>query len=118
MRPRARDKKLQEEWAVPLQNIEDIYEVDFYFCLHAAIIGRMLIPVLWCLMLSLLFQMFKNFCLGKLRSNPWSELDGLQPETKIIDEQLGNINKKGFLTINSQPAVNGERSDSPTVGKS
>ncbi|KNA12569.1 hypothetical protein SOVF_124730 [Spinacia oleracea] len=86
MRPRARDKKLQEEWAVPLQNIEDIYE------------------------------MFKNFCLGKLRSNPWSELDGLQPETKIIDEQLGNINKKGFLTINSQPAVNGERSDSPTVG--
>lgn len=86
MRPRARDKKLQEEWAVPLQKVEDINE------------------------------MFKNFCLGKLRSNPWSELDGLQPETKIIDEQLGNINVKGFLTINSQPSVNGERSDSPTVG--
>lgn len=65
-----------------------------------------------------LFQRFKNFCLGKLKSNPWSELDGLQPETKIIDEQLGNINMKGFLTINSQPAVNGEKSDSPTVGKS
>ncbi|XP_057526065.1 methylenetetrahydrofolate reductase (NADH) 2-like [Amaranthus tricolor] len=86
MRPRARDKKLQEEWAVPLQSVEDIYEK------------------------------FKNFCLGKLRSNPWSELDGLQPETKIIDQQLVNINAKGFLTINSQPAVNGERSDSPTVG--
>lgn len=66
----------------------------------------------------LLSQKFKNFCLGKLRSNPWSEIDGLQPETKIIDEQLVNINAKGFLTINSQPAVNGERSDSPTVGKS
>ncbi|XP_021752218.1 methylenetetrahydrofolate reductase 2-like [Chenopodium quinoa] len=86
MRPRSRDKKLQEEWAVPLKSIEDINEI------------------------------FKNFCLGKLKSNPWSEIDGLQPETKIIDEQLSNINKKGFLTINSQPAVNGERSDSPTVG--
>jgi methylenetetrahydrofolate reductase (NADPH) len=35
-------------------------------------------------------------------------LDGLQPETKIIDDQLVKINQKGFLTINSQPAVNGE----------
>ncbi|KAK9725304.1 hypothetical protein RND81_05G135100 [Saponaria officinalis] len=86
MRPRARDKKLQEEWGVPLKSIDDINE------------------------------MFKNFCLGKLKSNPWSELDGLQPETKIIDEKLVDINTKGFLTINSQPAVNGEKSDSPTVG--
>lgn len=29
MRPRARDKKLQEEWAVPLNGIEDICEVCF-----------------------------------------------------------------------------------------
>lgn len=27
MRPRSRDKKLNEEWAVPLKNVEDIYEV-------------------------------------------------------------------------------------------
>ncbi|XVE84689.1 hypothetical protein DITRI_Ditri17bG0033600 [Diplodiscus trichospermus] len=86
MRPRARDKKLHEEWATPLKSIDDIQEK------------------------------FKNYCLGKLRSSPWSELDGLQPETKIIHEQLGRINLKGFLTINSQPAVNGERSDSPSVG--
>lgn len=58
------------------------------------------------------------FCMGKLKSSPWSELDGLQPETKIINEQLGDINSKGFLTINSQPAVNGLKSDSPAVGKS
>ncbi len=63
------------------------------------------------------YQKFKKHCLGKLKSSPWSELDGLQPETKIINEQLGKINLKGFLTINSQPAVNGERSDSPSVGK-
>ncbi|KAK8983717.1 hypothetical protein V6N11_009505 [Hibiscus sabdariffa] len=86
MRPRARDKKLQEEWATPLKSIDDIQEK------------------------------FQSYCLGKLRSSPWSELDGLQPETKIIHEQLGKINLKGFLTINSQPAVNGERSDSPSVG--
>lgn len=57
------------------------------------------------------------FCMGKLKSSPWSELDGLQPETKIINEHLGNINLKGFLTINSQPAVNGLKSDSSSVGK-
>lgn len=65
----------------------------------------------------LTYQRFRLFCLGKLRTNPWSELDGLQPETKIINEHLEKINTKGFLTINSQPAVNGEKSDSPTVGR-
>ncbi|XP_047325264.1 probable methylenetetrahydrofolate reductase [Impatiens glandulifera] len=86
MRPRARDKKLQEEWVLPLKNVEDIHE------------------------------QFKKYCLGELKSSPWSELEGLQPETKIINEQLGDINSKGFLTINSQPAVNGAKSDSPSVG--
>ncbi|XP_057491611.1 probable methylenetetrahydrofolate reductase (NADH) [Actinidia eriantha] len=86
MRPRTRGKKLHEEWAVPLKSVEDIYE------------------------------RFLKYCLGKLKNSPWSELDGLQPETKIINEQLGNINSKGFLTINSQPAVNGAKSDSPSVG--
>ncbi|KAM7266338.1 hypothetical protein ACFE04_004235 [Oxalis oulophora] len=84
--PHARDKRLKEEWAVPLNDIEDIQEK------------------------------FWAYCLGKLKSNPWSELDGLQPETRIISEQLGYISLKGFLTINSQPAVNGENSDSHTVG--
>ncbi|KAL7219413.1 hypothetical protein ACSBR2_012470 [Camellia fascicularis] len=86
MRPRARDKKLHDEWAVPLKNVEDIHEK------------------------------FMKYCLAKLRSSPWSELDGLQPETKIINEQLVNMNSKGFLTINSQPAVNGAKSDSPSIG--
>ncbi|KAF6150136.1 hypothetical protein GIB67_023091 [Kingdonia uniflora] len=86
LRPRSRDKKLNEEWAVQLKSVEDIHE------------------------------RFMKCCLGELRSNPWSELDGLQPETKIINELLGDINMKGFLTINSQPAVNGEKSDSLSVG--
>lgn len=29
MRPRTRDKKLHEEWVVPLNNIDDICEVCF-----------------------------------------------------------------------------------------
>ncbi|CAL9236936.1 unnamed protein product [Arabidopsis halleri] len=84
-RPRARDKKLQQEWVVPLKSVEDTQEK------------------------------FKDLCLGNLKNSPWSELDGLQPETKIINEQLVKINSKGFLTINSQQSVNTERSDSPTV---
>lgn len=68
------------------------------------------------LWLKYISQRFMNYCLGKFKSSPWSELDGLQPETKIIDEHLGQINLNGFLTINSQPAVNGEKSESHTVG--
>ncbi|MCD9643785.1 Methylenetetrahydrofolate reductase 1 [Datura stramonium] len=86
MRARSRDKKLQEELAIALNSVEDIYE------------------------------RFMNYYLGKLRSCPWSELDGLQVETKIIDDHLGNINTKGYLTINIQPTVNGEKSDAPLVG--
>jgi len=62
-------------------------------------------------------QKFKELCIGNLKSSPWSELDGLQPETKIINEQLGKINSNGFLTINSQPSVNAAKSDSPAIGK-
>lgn len=86
LRRRSRSKKILEEWVVPLSSIEDIQEK------------------------------FSNFCLGKLTSNPWSELDGLQPETGKINEKLEQLNRKGFLTINSQPAVNGEKSDSPSIG--
>ncbi|CAN6444458.1 unnamed protein product [Victoria cruziana] len=86
MRRRSRDKKIQDEWGAPLKSIEDVHE------------------------------RFINFCLGKIRSHPWSELDGLQPETMMINKELENVNSKGFLTINSQPAVNGEKSDSSSVG--
>ncbi|KAD3069105.1 hypothetical protein E3N88_36985 [Mikania micrantha] len=61
-------------------------------------------------------QKFMKYCLGQLKTSPWSELDALQPETKIIDEQLASINLKGFLTINSQPPVNGAKSELPSVG--
>lgn len=34
MRARSRDKKLQEEWAIALNSVEDIYEVLFRVTLH------------------------------------------------------------------------------------
>ncbi|KAF9588018.1 hypothetical protein IFM89_006897, partial [Coptis chinensis] len=86
MRPRSRDKKLKEEWTMSLKSVEDIHDI------------------------------FMQWCLGKLERNPWSELNGLQAETKIVNEQLGSINLKGFLTINSHPSVNAAKSDSPSVG--
>uniref|UniRef100_A0A6N2LPU6 Methylenetetrahydrofolate reductase n=1 Tax=Salix viminalis TaxID=40686 RepID=A0A6N2LPU6_SALVM len=43
------------------------------------------------------YQKFKVYCLGKLKSSPWSELDGLQPETKIINEHLGWGRPGGYV---------------------
>lgn len=63
-----------------------------------------------------LLQIFAKYCAGELNTNPWSEAEGLQPETVQINDKLVKINSQGFLTINSQPAVNGEKSDSPSVG--
>jgi methylenetetrahydrofolate reductase (NADPH) len=39
-----------------------------------------------------------------------------QAETHIISAPLAAFNRAGFLTINSQPAVNGEKSDHPVFG--
>ena len=47
---------------------------------------------------------------------PWSEMDSLQLETGYIKDQLVALNRKGFLTINSQPGVNGACSTDPKVG--
>ncbi|KAJ8519824.1 hypothetical protein ONZ45_g3250 [Pleurotus djamor] len=59
--------------------------------------------------------LFARFCTGKLLALPWSD----QPaagETSTIAPQLAKLNELGFLTINSQPAVNGVRSDDKIHG--
>ncbi len=50
-----------------------------------------------------------------MKSLPWSD-DELAPETSILQEKLAEINRYGFLTINSQPNVNGAPSSDPVVG--
>jgi len=46
---------------------------------------------------------------------PWSD-QAPAVETSVIAKQLAQINDLGFLTINSQPAVNGARSDDTVFG--
>lgn len=61
------------------------------------------------------YEVFARFVEGRIPILPWCE-SALHSETSTIVEQLANINRAGFLTINSQPAVNGSRSDHPIYG--
>ena len=47
---------------------------------------------------------------------PWNEMGGLQKETSAITQQLVQLNRAGYLTINSQPLVNAAPSEDPKVG--
>lgn len=61
------------------------------------------------------FEVFALYVEGRIPILPWCE-SALQAETRVISAPLAAINRAGFLTINSQPAVNGERSDHPDYG--
>ena len=61
------------------------------------------------------FEAFVKYVRGEIPLLPWCEVP-LQAETGTICTDLVNINKAGFLTINSQPAVNGAKSDDPVFG--
>jgi methylenetetrahydrofolate reductase (NADPH) len=61
------------------------------------------------------FKLFSRFCLGDLKALPWSDQQ-LAGETSVISQQLAKMNEAGFLTINSQPAVNGAPSDDKIHG--
>lgn len=60
-------------------------------------------------------QLFSKFCKNELSALPWSD-QGLLTETSAIAGQLAKMNELGFLTINSQPAVNGASSDDKVFG--
>lgn len=60
-------------------------------------------------------SVFTKFCQGQINWLPWCEMP-IQVETGRIAEQIVHLNKSGFLTINSQPQINGAPSDSPDVG--
>ncbi|KAG8852083.1 hypothetical protein FRB91_007020 [Serendipita sp. 411] len=61
------------------------------------------------------YNLFATFCRGKLAALPWSD-EAPAAETGVISEHLAKLNQLGFLTINSQPAVNGARSDDKVHG--
>lgn len=60
-------------------------------------------------------NLFASFCRGKLSSLPWSD-EPPAAETSAISENLARLNELGFLTINSQPAVNGLPSNDKVHG--
>lgn len=51
----------------------------------------------------------------KVNKIPWNE-DNLAAETKLISPELSELNRRGVLTINSQPRANGESSTHPQLG--
>lgn len=62
-----------------------------------------------------IYDVFVRYVQGAIPHIPWCE-SPLQPESLLIQKQLMELNAAGFLTINSQPAVNGMSSDDPVVG--
>jgi len=62
-----------------------------------------------------IYEVFAGYILGKVPRLPWCE-HALNLETIPIRDTLRTLNLNGFLTINSQPAVNGAESTDPAVG--
>ncbi|KAL8198291.1 UNVERIFIED_CONTAM: hypothetical protein K2H54_003646 [Gekko kuhli] len=68
------------------------------------------------------FEVFRCYISGEPNRNgqkvtclPWND-DPLAPETNLLKEELAKVNKRGILTINSQPNINGKPSTDPIVG--
>ena len=60
-------------------------------------------------------DLFVRHINGTLSAIPWSE-QALSDETRVIKDEILALNKKGWWTVASQPAVNCCRSDDPTFG--
>eukprot|EP00794_Sanderia_malayensis_P015454 gene15454-17038_t len=89
--PKNKDQ-LKNMWGSELSSVHDVW--DIFVCY---ITGKL------------------NSSGNKVKSLPWSD-DDLAPETSVLQTSLAEINKSGFLTINSQPNVNGAPSTDPIVG--
>ncbi|KAJ8525268.1 hypothetical protein ON010_g15847 [Phytophthora cinnamomi] len=58
---------------------------------------------------------FVQYVRGEISSLPWCDA-ALHAETSTVQQELAAANSAGFLTINSQPRVNGALSDDPMFG--
>eukprot|EP00878_Enallax_costatus_P001814 GHUV01001972.1.p1 GENE.GHUV01001972.1~~GHUV01001972.1.p1 ORF type:complete len:597 (+),score=135.37 GHUV01001972.1:253-2043(+) len=61
-------------------------------------------------------DVFVRYCKGEITVLPWAELEGLHSETSLIKDRLLALNAAGYLTINSQPSLNGLPSTDPQFG--
>ncbi|CAG2164010.1 unnamed protein product [Oppiella nova] len=83
---------LLEMWGKELNCEEDVWHVFYCYVSRSA-----------------------NKCNQSVSIIPWN-MEELRPETDLIVQQLAQLNKRGILTINSQPNVNGVPSDHPIHG--
>lgn len=60
-------------------------------------------------------NIFVKYLHGELESLPWSEAP-IENEVNSINADLVSLNRRGLLTINSQPAVAGVKSSDPVHG--
>ena len=60
-------------------------------------------------------NLFVGYMSGKVETLPWSEAP-ISTEADVLRQDLVNLNSRGFLTINSQPAVDGAKSTHPVYG--
>ena len=60
-------------------------------------------------------ELFAGYMQGKVESLPWSE-SPISSEADTLTQDLIDLNKRGLLTINSQPPVDGARSNHPVYG--
>ncbi|KAI9706950.1 MAG: hypothetical protein M1820_004536 [Bogoriella megaspora] len=60
-------------------------------------------------------DLFVRYMSGDLGSLPWSEAP-ISEEANAIKDDLIALNRRGLLTINSQPAVDGVKSSHPVYG--
>lgn len=61
------------------------------------------------------YEVFAKYVEGKIPYLPWCDTP-LQPESSSIMKELAALNRAGFLTINSQPSVNGVPSNHKAFG--
>lgn len=60
-------------------------------------------------------ELFAKYCRNEISSLPWSDTP-LCPESETIREKLAKVNSLGYLTINSQPSVDGVPSNDSVFG--
>jgi methylenetetrahydrofolate reductase (NADPH) len=61
------------------------------------------------------WAVFAGYVTGAVPRLPWCDA-AMAPETSLISQALASLNAAGFLTINSQPRVNGASSSDATFG--
>lgn len=60
-------------------------------------------------------DLFVGYMKGKVESLPWSEAP-INEEANVLVDDLVDLNSRGIFTINSQPAVDGAKSNHPIYG--